>query len=174
MDDAAATPPATPAPHGTPCRAAARQDFAALLALRLHFLGERARLEGLPGLSAEARARCEERLSAWLRQEDRLLRVAQDAAGRVLGYATGQVVTRPPLWRATRVGDIAELYLEPQARGQGLGRALVSSMHEALRARGAEVLRAAVPVRDEAALARLQAAGYQPWQHVLRRTLAGA
>ncbi|WP_405045402.1 GNAT family N-acetyltransferase [Pseudomonas aeruginosa] len=41
-----------------------------------------------------------------------------------------------------RVGEIAELYVLPQARRQGLARELVGSAEEALRSRGAGLIRA--------------------------------
>jgi hypothetical protein len=45
---------------------------------------------------------------------------------------------------------------------------------ESLAARGVEVLRAAVAARDATSLARFEALGYRPWQHVLvRRQDAG-
>lgn len=169
MPDAASP---TPSPAAL-ARPATRHDLPALASLRVHFLGERARLEGLPGLAPDARARCEALLPVWLGQEQRVLQVALDGEGRVQGYAAGQVASWPPLVKPTRVGELAELYVEGEARGRGLGRALLQAMGSALRARGAEVLRAAVPARDAAGQARLQAAGYLPWQQVLRRRLEG-
>lgn len=169
MADAAAPTPA-PAAHARP---ATRHDLPALVSLRVHFLGERARLEGLPGLAPDTRARCEALLPVWMEQEERTLQVVLGTDGRVQGYAAGRVASWPPLVQPTRVGELVELYVEAGARGQGLGRVLVDAMGTALRARGAEVLRAAVPARDAAAQARLEAAGYAPWQQVLRRRLEG-
>lgn len=152
-------------------RAAGRHDVPALVDLRVRFLGERARLERQPGLPADVRSRCEALLPVWLGQEERVLLVAGGATpGAPLhGYAMGLVSTWPPLFRKTRVGEVLELYVDPPARGQGHGRALLQVLTDVLRARGVEVLRAPVAAGDAASLARFAAAGYRPWQQVLER-----
>ncbi len=172
-------------PSGTPARErvrpAGRHDVPAIVDLRVRFLGERARLEGKPGIAPDVRARCEAQLPFWIDQEQRLVLVAHAGAAEraaggpgVLGYAMGQVSTWPPLFRRTQVGEILEVFVDPAARGLGLGRALIAVLTEGLAARGVEVLRAAVAARDATSLARFEAQGYRPWQHVLvRRQDAG-
>lgn len=166
----------------------------AIVDLRVRFLGERARLEGKPGIAPDVRARTEAQLPFWIGQDERLVLVAhrapaQHAAGErgpaergpgergeqaVAGYAMGQVSTWPPLFRRTHVGEILEVFVDPAARGLGLGRALIAVLTESLAARGVEVLRAAVAARDTTSLARFEALGYRPWQHTLvRRQDAG-
>lgn len=149
-------------------RPAGRHDLPAIVDLRVRFLGERARLEGKPGIAPDVRARTEATLPVWLGQDERLLLVAQGATG-IAGYALGLTSTWPPLFRKTRVGEVLELYVDPAARGLGLGKALLTVLTEGLRARGVEVLRAPVAAKDEVSLARFEAQGYRPWQHVLER-----
>ena len=48
---------------------------------------------------------------------------------------------------------------------------MVVVLTEALRGRGADVMRAAVPVRNEGAAARLRAEGYLPLQFIMERRL---
>jgi L-amino acid N-acyltransferase YncA len=145
----------------------------AVVDLRVRFLGERARLEGLPGIPPDARSRCEALLPVWMGQDDCVLLVGQ-VEGHVRGYALGRVSTWPPLLKHTHVGEVVEVFVDPAARGRGLGKALIAVLTESLAARGVSVLRAAVAARDANSLSRFQAAGYQPWQHTLvRRADAG-
>ena len=177
-------------PSGTPARErvrpAGRHDVPAIVDLRVRFLGERARLEGKPGLAPDVRARSEAQLPFWIGQDERVLLIALagpteraaaeagQAGASVAGYAMGQVSAWPPLFRRTRVGEILEVFVDPAARGLGLGRALIAVLTETLAARGVEVLRAAVAARDATSLERFEALGYRPWQHVLvRRQDAG-
>jgi GNAT superfamily N-acetyltransferase len=158
-------------------RAAGRHDVAALVDLRVRFLGERARLTKKPGIPADVRARNEALLPVWLGQDERVLLVAngvgETGADPLRGYALGLVSQWPPLFRRTRVGEVQEVYVDPAARGQGLGRALLTVLTEVLLARGVEVLRAQVAAGDTVSLARFEAQGYRPWQQVLERRQDG-
>lgn len=152
-------------------RPAGRHDVPGVVDLRVRFLGERARLEMKPGIPADVRARCEALIPVWLGQDERLLLVAQGAepGAPLAGYALGLVSVWPPLFRRTRVGEVQELFVDPAARGQGLGRALLTVLSASLRARGVEVLRAPVAARDAESHKRFAGLGYRPWQHVLVR-----
>jgi GNAT superfamily N-acetyltransferase len=159
-------------------RAAGRHDVPGLVDLRVRFLGERARLTKKPGIPADVRSRNEALLPVWLGQDERVLLVATDAAngaapGPLRGYALGLVSQWPPLFRRTKVGEVQEVFVEPAARGKGLGRALLTVLTEVLLARGVEVLRAPVAVGDATSLSRFEAQGYRPWQQVLERRQDG-
>jgi ribosomal protein S18 acetylase RimI-like enzyme len=77
----------------------------------------------------------------WLGKELRNRRAVVLAArlgGRVVGYAYGRMEPRD--WNTLRdaCGVAVDLWVEPAARGAGLGRRLVDALSEALEARGAE------------------------------------
>jgi GNAT superfamily N-acetyltransferase len=154
-------------------RPARRLDVPALVDLRVHYLAEIGRLEPRFQLLPDVRERTEHALPVWMGQDDRTLLVAEtdEAAPRLVGYATGVVSVWPPVWRCQHVGEVAEVYVLPEIRGQGTGRALLASLGEALTKRGAEVLRASVPVRGETSLARFRTQGYEAFQHVLEKSL---
>ena len=95
----------------------------------------------------------------------------EPASPPLLGYAMGRMNVAPPVFQNQHVGELLEIFLLPEARGLGLGQALVAVITEALRGRGAQVLRAAVPVANEVARSQLQHAGYKPLQRILERQL---
>jgi ribosomal protein S18 acetylase RimI-like enzyme len=68
---------------------------------------------------------------------DTATRVAEDATGRVLGFASGGAARAPAL--GTDV-EIYALYLRPAAQGRGLGRRLVRATARVLRGRGGRTL----------------------------------
>jgi len=155
-------------------RAARRSDLQALTDLRMRFLGEAAHGEPRLRLLADARARTEHALPVWIGQEGRVLLVAEaDVAGEttVVGYGMGFLRVVPPILVHRYVGEILEVFVTPEARGQGLGATLVKVLTEALIGRGAQVLRAAVPSTHPEAQARLERAGYAPVQIELERGL---
>jgi GNAT superfamily N-acetyltransferase len=167
MDDATSGP--APA-----IRAARRSDLQTLTDLRMRFLGEAAHDEPRLRLTAAARARTEHALPVWMGQEDRVLVVAEVGEGEdrhVVAYGMGYLRTVPPVLVRRHVGEILEVFVVPELRGEGHATAIVKVLTDALVGRGAEVLRAAVPSTHPSAQARLERAGYVPVQVELERTL---
>lgn len=66
--------------------------------------------------------------AAPLHEVQALARFARDASGRVIGGAVGR--------RWGRCAEIQQLWVDEQARGQGLGSALVQAFEAAARAEG--------------------------------------
>ena len=64
------------------------------------------------------------------------------------------------LWRAGLDCLLEDLYIEPEARGAGLGRALVAGAIEAARARGARRMELDANERNEAAIALYESFGF--------------
>lgn len=103
----------------------------------------------VPSLSAfTARFRETVRQFPWLVWEE---------AGQVLGYAYGSA----PFQRAAYQWCAeASVYLCPQARGQGIGRALYAGLEDILRRQGYQLLYALITSENAPSLAFHQALGY--------------
>lgn len=81
--------------------------------------------------------------------------VAVDAAERVVGTA-GLLRTGPAS------GEIRKMFLVPEARGQGIGRALLDAVLAAARARGLERLTLTTRCRYDRAIRLYERAGFRP------------
>ncbi len=159
-------------------RAARRGDVPQLVDLRIQHLGAVARLEPPARLSPDARSRIEQILPVWLGQDDRVILVAEaektaadNGDGPLVGYAMGILNIWPPVLRSQHVGEILECYVVPPRRGKGVGHHLLKVLTDILCGRGAKVLRASVPIRNEAARERLGHEGYDPLYYVMTRSL---
>jgi len=165
----------TSAAHVRPLR---RGDLPRVGELRLWYLAETARLEPRLRLAEDARDRVGASVAAWWGQDDRVVLVMEDSLALVpageeaplLGYATGLISVWPPVFRVQHVGEISECFIVPTSRGKGHGRVLLAALVDALVRRGAAVLRAPVPARNDGSLGLFQALGFTPWMRVLERT----
>jgi len=70
-----------------------------------------------------------------------------------------------------RHGFLAELYLMPQARGKGLGRALIEGCESWARGRGHKLLTVGVLAQNPTAVRAYEGAGYAPYVTIMRRYL---
>ncbi len=79
------------------------------------------------------------------------------------GDAAGVAVLRfrPSLWSAAEECYLAELYVAPDHRGSGLGRALLRACVERARERGCDVIDLATSEDDVAARHLYEAAGFR-------------
>ena len=68
-------------------------------------------------------------------------------------------------------GFLAELFLMPQARGKGLGRALIEGCEAWARQRGHRLLTVGVLAKNPAAIRAYEGAGYAPYVAIMRRYL---
>jgi len=158
-----------------------RGDLPRLGELRLWYLAETARLEPRLRLADDARDRVASTVVGWWGQDDRVVLLLEDPHALVpsgeepplLGYATGLISVWPPVFRVQHVGEIAECFIVPSARGKGHGRLLLAGLVDALVRRGAAVLRAPVPAKNDGSLGLFQALGFTPWMRVLEKTPPG-
>jgi GNAT superfamily N-acetyltransferase len=70
-----------------------------------------------------------------------------------------------------RHGFLAELYVTPQARGKGLGRALIEGCEAWSRGRGHKLLTVGVLAKNPSAIRAYEGAGYAPYWIAMRRYL---
>jgi GNAT superfamily N-acetyltransferase len=68
-------------------------------------------------------------------------------------------------------GFLAELYVVPEARGKGLGRALIEGCEAWARGRGHKLLTVGVLAKNLSAIRAYEGAGYAPYWVTLRRYL---
>jgi GNAT superfamily N-acetyltransferase len=68
-------------------------------------------------------------------------------------------------------GFLAELFLLPEARGKGLGRALIQGCEAWAQARGHRLLTVGVLSRNPPAIRAYEGAGYAPYVTIMRRYL---
>ncbi|HEX4637494.1 MAG TPA: GNAT family N-acetyltransferase [Rhizomicrobium sp.] len=68
-------------------------------------------------------------------------------------------------------GFLAELFLTPQARGKGLGRALIEGCEAWARERGHRLLTVGVLAKNPTAIRAYEGAGYAPYVAIMRRYL---
>ena len=70
-----------------------------------------------------------------------------------------------------RHGFLAEIFVMPEARGKGLGRALIAGCEDWARERGHKLLTIGVLTRNAHAIRAYEGAGYAPYTLMLRRYL---
>ena len=70
-----------------------------------------------------------------------------------------------------RHGFLAELYVMPEARGKGLGRALIEGCEAWARGRGHKLLSVGVLAKNPSAIRAYEGAGYAPYWTTMRRYL---
>jgi GNAT superfamily N-acetyltransferase len=82
--------------------------------------------------------------------------------------ATGEVFVTPA---ERHHGTLAELYVVPEVRGKGLGRALIEGCEAWARRRGHKLLTVGVLTKNPSAIRAYEGAGYSPYWVTLRRYL---
>jgi L-amino acid N-acyltransferase YncA len=130
-------------------RPAEPADTDAVAAIYNHGIAERQ-------ATFETRARRPQEVAGWL-EEGRPFLVAADADGTVLGFAR---VSPYSIRRAyAGVGEHG-VYVDPAARGRGVGRALLEALAEAAAAAGYHKLTSRVFTTNAASLALHRACGF--------------
>jgi len=140
--------------------------LAELHALLVSSHGSDAGFESAPGSVAVVRD-----YLARARVDPGALLLVADADTPLVGFVLVRVLERAPLFAETRRGEIEALFVRPEARRHGVGRALADAGLDWLRAQG--LARAALQVatgnREGGAFWR--ALGFEPSMDVLERRL---
>jgi ribosomal protein S18 acetylase RimI-like enzyme len=104
----------------------------------------------------------------WLAERFRRLLAGGDIAALLTGPGPDGIAVlrfRPALWSDALECYLAELYVTPERRGQGLGRALLDSAIELARARGADHMDLGTSETDTAARGLYESAGFVRREH---------
>ncbi|GIV62263.1 GNAT family N-acetyltransferase [Rhodocaloribacter litoris] len=137
-------------------RKAERHDADAVARLWLQFLHEQAALDPRFGVAGDALVRWRNDYPQWLRDRHRRLFVGE-LKGEIIGFVTAQWWSPPPVYAETTEVFVNELYVRPEARGQGAGGRLLAAVKAWAEELGADRLRLAVLAANEA--------GQAFWQH---------
>ena len=100
---------------------------------------------------------------AWLAERVRQLIAEGDTEVLLCGSGPDGLALlrfRPSLWSAARECYLAELYVAPALRGRGLGRALMDSVLELARERGADYIDLGTAETDTAARSLYESLGF--------------
>ena len=101
-----------------------------------------------------------------------IMLIAEDG-GKAVGWAfahetPGHLFVVEP---ERRHGNLAELYVLPEARGQGHGRALIMACEDWARGRDYRLLTVGVLSKNGRAMRSYEGAGFAPYTTVMRRYL---
>ena len=112
----------------------------------------------------ELQHRCAEKHGIMLIAED-----ADKAVGWAFAYEQhGELFIVEP---ERRHGFLAEIFMSPEARGKGLGRALIAGCEAWARDRGHKLLTIGVLARNPGAIRAYEGSGYAPYAITMRRYL---
>ncbi len=112
----------------------------------------------------ELQHRCAEKHGIMLIAED-----ADKAVGWAFAYEQhGELFIVEP---ERRHGFLAEIFVSPEARGKGLGRALIAGCEAWARDRGHKLLTIGVLARNPGAIRAYEGSGYAPYAITMRRYL---
>ena len=98
--------------------------------------------------------------------------IAEDG-GKPVGWAFVYEVTAEVfvVEAERRLGFLAELFVMPEARGKGHGRALIEGCEDWARGRGHKLLTVGVLAKNPSAIRAYESAGYAPYWITMRRYL---
>jgi len=142
-------------------RRARKQDQQAVAVLWYALLTEQAALDDRFGPSDDALGRWNNDFPVWLHNDARRILVAERAE-TLVGVATAHRWAAPPVYRYAEEVYINELYVTPDERGKGAGRALVEAIRAWADELGTQRLRVGVLAANAAGAAFWEALDARP------------
>ncbi|NNF57625.1 MAG: GNAT family N-acetyltransferase [Rhodothermaceae bacterium] len=144
-------------------RPAARADQEAALGLWLALHREHEALEPRYRLAADAAARWAHDFPEWVRSDHHCLRVAESDGSTLVGLLTAHAGWPVPVYAPVSFVHVDDLFVDPSARGQGLGVALLDAVRVWAAGIGATEIRAGVLAANPAGRAFWGAQGAEPF-----------
>lgn len=144
-------------------RPAHEEDVTALVDdLWLPFADEMADIDDYDALAEDVDVRTEAiaHRHAQFEDEDVQILVADDG-GVLVGYTVVTYSASPPVFARGPVAKVNDLYVAPDARGAGVGTALLERAHEWGRERGCERAVLSVHARNDVARSCYESMGYE-------------
>lgn len=86
----------------------------------------------------------------------------------ILGFIVGEVLDEIPIYKTTRFGFIHDMYVLPQARSRGIGKALVFAAIEKFESLGVRQIRLDTATANESARRLFESCGF--WGAVVQMT----
>ena len=113
---------------------------------------------------AETWSRRRARYGEWMQQATTRLLIAEDSGGEAVGYAMLTIRGgESTLATGDRVGELESLAVAPQARGAGVGTALIEAAFDYFRENGVTEMTLSVMVGNEAAQRLYERVGLRPY-----------
>lgn len=121
--------------------------------------------------SREAMGEWADQYRKGLADEDMVQLVADEGAGRLLGFSQGRVKDTPPIFANERMGEVWDLFVSPAARHRGVGRRLMDATFQVMRQRGAGSVILHVALVNEDAVRFYESLGMRAVMTRMFRTL---
>jgi ribosomal protein S18 acetylase RimI-like enzyme len=152
-----------------PIRRAVAADLDAVTALWIGLFDHHVPLDPVFRLRRGSRGEIRELVRAILRDPDALVLVARDADPPfgALGTCMARVLHAPPIHEETVRAEISDLYVVPEWRRHGLGRALATGAIEWSQQRGAARIEVRVSPRNAEGAGFWRALGFARFMDVL-------
>ncbi len=148
-------------------RPAQREDSTAILHLWQELMDMHASMDPRFRLGGDAAAAYTEQLKAMMKNSRCAVLVAV-IGGRVVGYATAELVERPRTYPAGKYGFISELFVLGRYRRLGIGRSLARRALLWLLSLGATQVELLAAVNNDVSLAFWESIGFRPFLQLMR------
>lgn len=153
------------------CRAQ-KDDITGITSLQQLFIAEQAEKYGHEFYALHKNAATE--WSSWLGKklpsQDFALFIAKEE-NEFIGYISGWIEQRPPIYQLSNIGYISNLYISPAFRGKGVGRKLNETLLVWFKEKGIQHAELVVDSKAEDTIHAFFSMGYKEVQKRLRRTL---
>jgi ribosomal protein S18 acetylase RimI-like enzyme len=107
-----------------------------------------------------------------LRSDDHQVLVAEMPGEGVIGFAIGAIEERPPVFKSSPYGLIADIYAEPGFRRRGAGQRLFEELRDWFTARGVSEMELTVLSANSVGQAFWRGLGFGDYMDRLRRQVA--